>query len=281
MAMDLITHRQLLSCKIKDVTMVTKEHSIEVLMLRQQRIFTISDIIRGDANCLDLVCRIAERNLVRPLRQLKEIYRDGDLDFLDLNRDIMLYDSIRRQWQRGETMPSSTIRNTINNESCILETKLMNMTLPKATTLYGKIAKLRNIGNKTKLLRLLHGDVYCGSRLYRFGLTPTDRCIRCFDCETITHLLLDCPYTREVWSRLGMAPNAARDILKDNITTGELEILAELIGALVFRKQVLPPEVLIRTTIYKFRNGLSKQSKTLAMASTMVNRYELLGQWFT
>jgi hypothetical protein len=128
---------------------------------------------------------------------------------------------------------------------------------------------------------MLHGDVYCGSRLYRFGLSNTDRCIRCFDCETIRHLLLECPYTIEVWSRLGMAPNDVSDILKNSVTIGELEILAELISALVFRKQVLPPEVLIRTTIYKFRNGLSKQSKTLALATAMVDRYELLGQWFT
>jgi len=128
---------------------------------------------------------------------------------------------------------------------------------------------------------MIHGDVYCGSRLLRFGLSTTDRCIRCFDCETIKHLLIECPYTKEVWLRLGLAPITANCVLNENLTTSELEIMAELISSLVFRKQVLPPEVLIRTTIYKFKNGLSKQVKTQALANTMVDRYELIGQWFT
>jgi hypothetical protein len=230
-------------------------------------------------HCLNLLCRVAERNLVRHLRQLKEIYRDIDLP--DLNQPLMLHDKTGNRWQRVELMSSREIRTAIGTENRITTTKTMNMTQRQATTLYNKIAKLRNVANKTKLLRLLHGDVYCGSRLYRFGLSDTDRCIRCFECETIRHLLLDCPYTKEVWSRLGIIADTPGDILTDSITSGELEIIAEVINALVFRKQVLPPEVLIRSTIYKFKDGLSKQSRTQALAANMVDRYEVVGQWFT
>jgi len=279
MAIDLVMHRQLLSCKIKDVTMKSKDQSIEALMLRQQRVFTMIDIVGAGVNCLNLLCRVAENNLVRHLRQLFGMYRDSDLP--ELGHTAMLYEAVGRRWQRAEIMSSRQIRNTLFKDSCIFETKLTNMAPERATALYNKIAKLRNIANKTKLLRLLHGDVYCGSRLYRFGLSETDRCIRCFNCETTRHLLLECPYTIEVWSRLGLVANTVSDILRDNITAGELEILSELISALVFRKQVLPPEVLIRTTIYKFKNGLSKQGKTCALATSMMDRYELLGQWFT
>jgi len=279
MEADLILHRQLLGCKIRDVVMSSKEHSIETLLLRQHRVFTVAEVISGEDHYLNLLCRVAEKSLVRHLRQLKEIYRVADLP--DLEHVMMIYESAGNHWQRVEIMTSKQIRNTFGAARCITDAKLMNMDPQRAATLYGKIAKLRNIANRNKLLRLLHGDVYCGSRVYRFGLSTTDRCIRCFECETIKHLLLECPYTKEVWSRLGLIPDTINDILSDNITPGELEILAEVIGALVFRKQVIPPDVLLRSIIYKFRNGLSKQRKTLALAAAMVNRYELIGQWFT
>jgi len=50
--------------------------------------------------------------------------------------------------------------------------------------------------------RLLHGDVYFAERLYRFGLSESDRCKRCFEKETIMHLCVDCPYTRSIFSLL-------------------------------------------------------------------------------
>jgi hypothetical protein len=259
--------------------MSAKENSIEMLMLRRQRAFTVADVIRGDRNMLNLLSRVAERNLVRHLGQLKEIYRDAELP--DHAQAIMIHNNIGKQWHRVEQMSSRQIRSITNMEVCITNTKLVNMDPQQAALLYRKIARLRSIANRTKLLRLLHGDVYCGSRLYRFGLSTNDRCIRCFGCETINHLLLECPYSKEVWSRIGITANGIGDILKENIKLGELEILAELISALVFRKQVLPPDMLIRTTIYKFKDGLSRQNKTIALATDMVDRYELTGQWFT
>ncbi len=109
-------------------------------MLRQQRKFTIIDIIRGDRNCLDLLCRVAEKNLVCHLRQLADIYRDGDLP--DLDHTIMLYDIAGHKWQRAELVSSRQIRISLVKESCISVTKLMNMNLGQATTLYKKITQL-------------------------------------------------------------------------------------------------------------------------------------------
>jgi hypothetical protein len=147
--------------------------------------------------------------------------------------------------------------------------------------LYAKIAKLGNIQNKTKLLQLIHGDVYCGAKLYRYGLTETDRCIRCFAEETTNHLLYECPYTREVWGRLRVFPTAAGDILHEGLTRYELEIRAELVSHLVFRRKSLPPEVLIRSVITNFKKGLSRSKGLQEHAVSMVERYELTGQWFT
>jgi hypothetical protein len=163
----------------------------------------------------------------------------------------------------------------------ITDTKLLQLTEESAPLLYNKISKLKSVQNKTKLLRLLHGDVYCGARLYRFGLLDSDRCIRCFDEETVSHLLYQCPYSKEVWGRLGLFPNRASDLIHEYVTKVDLEIKAELINNLVFRKKVLPPEALIKSVINSFRQGLSQSKGVREYATTMIERFEITGQWFT
>jgi hypothetical protein len=259
--------------------METKLNSIEMTLLRRSRVHTIAEGIVGSRANFNMICRIAENNVVCHLRCLYLIYRDGNMP--DPDTTIRIYESSRKQWHKVELLTSRQIRAFFNTEQCITDTKLMSVSVTHASALYKKISRLCNIGNKTKLLRLLHGDVYCGSRLYQFGLTDTDMCIRCFDRETRRHLLLECPYTKEVWSRLGLSSNSAQDILRSNITQEELEIIADLISAIVFRKQVIPPEVLIRTTMFKFRDGLSKRKKTRLLATNKVSMYEFTGQWFT
>jgi len=78
-------------------------------------------------------------------------------------------------------------------------------------------------------------------------MTDNDTCIRCFLPETIQHLLLDCPYSRQVWALLGISPEVPLDVLDCRISQAELEIRADLISALVFRQQNLQPEVLVQT----------------------------------
>ncbi len=70
-------------------------------------------------------------------------------------------------------------------------------------------------------------------------------------------------------------------IINEQMSGAELEVRAEFISHLVFRKKVLPPEVLVRTIKNSFKDGLSQNRKTLDYAKTLVERYELTGQWFT
>ena len=127
----------------------------------------------------------------------------------------------------------------------------------------------------------LHGDVYCGARAYRFGLTDSDRCIRCFGEETIKHLLYECPYSVEIWNRYGLFPVSANQVLDSQLSHSQMEIMAELISALVFRKKVLPPEVVLHSVITSFKKGLSTNSRTTEYAAALVTRHEFTGQWFT
>jgi len=275
---DLILHKRLLGGKIKDIIMVIRENSIEMTTLRRKGLTTVADVIRDGGASLDLLCRIAENNIIRHLKIIGRLYMGQPLPVPD--DTIRLYDTQMQKWHKPEQLSSKQIRLILNNEALITQTKLMGLTVESATSLYNKIAKLKNIPNRTKLLRLLNGDVYCGTRLYRFGLADSDLCIRCFQPETITHLLLTCPYTAEVWSRLGLQPRTPHDVF-ENISSSALEIRAELISALVFRKKTLPPAVLIKTVMQGFCKGLSRNRATKTMATNMVERAELTGQWFT
>ena len=61
------------------------------------------------------------------------------------------------------------------------------------------IKKLTNVKLKGILLRALHGDIYCGTRLKKFGMKDNEDCQRCGSPETIKHLLLECQYVKRVW----------------------------------------------------------------------------------
>jgi hypothetical protein len=276
---DLLLHRQVSGSSIRDLVRDGMANSIEMASLRLAGIRVVSDLWNGNINYMDTLCRVAEPALVRTLRTLRRIYGAGVLPEID--RNIYLYSEPLARWNRVELMSSRQIRLTLTNEICLTETKLIRLQADTAAVLYKKIAKLRNTANKAKLLRLIHGDVYCAARTYRFGLTDSDRCIRCFGEETIKHLLLECPYTQEVWGRLGIFPTNVAQVLDSQLTVSELEVRAELIGALVFRKKVLPPEVLIYTVFKSFQNGLSRNTRTTNYAADMVDRYEITRQWYT
>jgi hypothetical protein len=171
-------------------------------------------------------------------------------------------------------------RLLLYEEGLIHETKLLRQTEEGATRLYNKINKLRSVPNRSKILRLLHGDVYCNERLFRFGLAENGLCGRCFGTETIWHLLVDCPYAVEVWGRLGLILNGVADVINDDLSLSELEVRAELISMLVFRRKVLPPEVLIRSVLTLFQKGVSGRVKTREYAQHRVEMYEITGQWF-
>ena len=155
----------------------------------------------------------------------------------------------------------------------------MELELDDAKKLFMKIHKISSMQIRCRLLRLIHGDVYCGARTYRTGLTSTDRCVRCFEEETILHLLLRCPYTRQVWDMLGMNYDRPEDIIDPEIGLAALEIRADLVNELVFRKRQLPPEILIETTFNKFAKGLSKNNSITKFATEKLALYHFTGRW--
>jgi hypothetical protein len=275
---DLLMHRKILGCAIKDVMIDGRANSIESTMLRRRGVSTVLEAITDGPESVRLLCRIAMPQVHKQIKQMGRAYR-GTVP-PDIDTEIYIFNNRARQWHRTVTLSSRQIRLLIWEDKYV-RPKLLELPLEGAAALFGKIAKLKNVQNKTKLLRLIHGDVYCGVRLYRFGLAESDRCIRCFGAETINHLLYECPYSAEVWGRLGLSPGRAEEIINGTIIGNELELRAEIISQLVYRRRTLPPEVLLSTVMKSFRMGLSKTKGLQAYAASLVERHELTGQWFT
>jgi hypothetical protein len=78
-----------------------------------------------------------------------------------------------------------TNQELIREADLITDTKLIIFMPDDAVTLYKNINRLSSTQNKTIMLRIIHGEIYCGERLKKFKMSEIHRCIRCFEKETI------------------------------------------------------------------------------------------------
>ena len=76
---------------------------------------------------------------------------------------------------------------------------LSQLDVTNLSTIGSRIKRLTNIKNRGILLRVMHGDIYCGTRLKKFGMTESDICPRCGEKEDIEHQIMNCPYTKVIW----------------------------------------------------------------------------------
>jgi hypothetical protein len=237
MEYDTVLQRQLLGCPIRNMVSEDRQNSIESLELRRRGCYGMALLtLLDDAVNLNLLLRICHREISIHLRKL------GHLRPQLMAPDAgwtppYLYDSDGKRWIRITSLTSKQIREANREDVCLRQTKLLDMTESNAMQLYQKLSRLKSVPNRATLYRLIHGDVYCMARTYRFGLTDNDRCVCCFEEGTIKHLLLECSYTQEVWTRLRITYNRPKDILNGKATVGELEIRAALIAAIVFGKK--------------------------------------------
>ena len=59
----------------------------------------------------------------------------------------------------------------------------------------------------------------------------------------------------------------------------ELEIHADLLSSIVFRKSMLPPNILIELTYLKYSKGLCRNNKVKEMARAMIGNHNTNGTW--
>jgi len=76
--------------------------------------------------------------------------------------------------------------------------------------------------------RLLHGDVFCNSRMFKFKMVESPNCKVCGEVETIKHLVWDCPRSKSVWRYINelTLPKLGRDYITYNtIMLGNVDTL--------------------------------------------------------
>jgi hypothetical protein len=259
---DLTLHMNLLQSNVIDLVRPRKRAGQEFQQLTRRGIKTFSDVVRSSVQSLTTLGKIADKNMANAIRIIGRIYRNTPLP--NLSPVSKLRDKTGR-WIDDTTISSKGLRDILYDQrKC--NPKITIMAEDVKATYFSNLSKIVSIANKSRMLRLLQGDVYCAERTYRFGLSESDKCRRCFAVEAITHLLSECPYSCKTYSLMGIGYFEINDILGVDLNKYELQIRADLLNYLVFRQHIMPPEVLVQTTLEKYAKGLAGQGRTSRIA---------------
>jgi hypothetical protein len=90
------------------------------------------------------------------------------------------------------------------------------------------------------------------------------------------HLLVDCPYTRAIYSLVQIQTDDINEILGTDLCKSALEIRCDIITSIVFKMNSIPPEILLRTIYEKYAKGFAKNPKVSKRAEKYLN--ELVGR---
>jgi exonuclease III len=261
---DLILQTNLLSTRIENIVRPRKINSRDYHQLKRLGFVTLRDVLLAQRSNITKLVGIS----LKELKQVLSIMARANYAWPVTIPSNKLRDT-NGSWIETKTLSSKRIREIIFGSFELMKPKISIMEEDQMVRFYSKIAKLISIPNKTKMLRLLHGDVYTAERRVRFGLAESDICRRCFLKETIFHLLAECPYSLEVYKLLGIANSNTdanananiNELLGINLNINSLEVRTEIIISLVFRLHNIPPEVLVKTTFEKYAKGLANKQK--------------------
>jgi exonuclease III len=266
---DLFMHEAVLKTRLANLVRPRKLRSREATRLLSQGDSTLSDLMRNhfaNINPLKMIVRKEMQKIISILARLYGV--QPPLQVLNNLPSYKLRDK-NGTWLAARGLTSQKIRDILSEPNLIVTPKIMLLEEDVQLMYYSKLARLLNIANRTKILRLLQGDVYTAERMKRFNMSDTDRCRRCFAKETIIHLLTECPYTVEVLNKLNIPNTDISEIIGVSLNLHELEIRSDLVISLVFRMQTMPPDVLIQTTIDKYARGLAVKPRIKQCAERM------------
>ena len=162
-----------------------------VLTHRHDRLFEINNLSRDHP-----IFKKIDKN-IQGLLSLNTTYLDNYVPSSFENNYSIL--PIIDKFKPTAVVTSREIRTTfqsVTSKSCKMITEPNEDCL---TNLGHTIAKLTNVRSKTTLLRAIHGDIYCGTHMKKFGMTDSDLCSRCGFPETIAHQIMECSYVTKIW----------------------------------------------------------------------------------
>ncbi len=170
---DLLLHSQLLHSKLRWLIRSDRVRSIEYNILRARGRHQLKDVVPNAAE-VTMLARIVPPKIREMIHLLATEYNGAQVP--DAMVETKVYDAGLATWLDLSNVGSSISRKFLNHKHCITNFKLINLDEDVALRLLSRVNKIISIPNRTKFLRLLHGDVYCATRLVQFGLSTIDRC---------------------------------------------------------------------------------------------------------
>jgi hypothetical protein len=225
---DLILQMNLLSTSIRNIVRPRKLNSKEYHLLRTVGMSTLYDVLVAENVQINRLI-----NISRPeLKKVLTIMARANTPWTISIPNNKLRDN-KGQWL--ETATSKKLREILFETNAIVTPKIAIMDDDQLISFYKNVSQLQSIPNKTKMLRLAHGDVYTAERRTRFGLTDSDTCRRCFQKETIHRLLRECSYSLETFKLIGINitnNTTENELLGVYLSSGAFEVRADLLISL-------------------------------------------------
>ena len=165
---------------------------------------------------------------------------------------------------------SKKIRLSLKQQLTSVNTKLLSsIDISVAQSLGRKVKSISNTKLKSILLRVISGDIYCGTRLKRFGMSDNDNCPRCDAQETIEHMIFECSYVQDIWQIISETTGVKNDSIDKilGLSTfhdkSTLTINAEILRQLMaIERPLIKPLDIVSNTLKRLtiiERGISRQ----------------------
>ena len=178
--------------KLVNVTRPERRNCLELTILRNQGKNTVRQLLNDPPMSNHFRLRILHYQFAT---MMDACLASGPQDPVDDH-----YIPIKGRYKLAAKVTSNELRSELSEQEPIAF-KLTNDN-ELAASLVRKIKKLKSMKSKSFALRLLHGDIYTGAKLLKFGLTETDECSKCRQTEDLNHVLKDCWYSGAVWTKV-------------------------------------------------------------------------------
>ena len=155
-----------------------------------------------------------------------------------------------------KNITSKQIRTSLSTKLNIQYKIIPQAPTIKIKSLGYKLQKLTNVKLKSIILRSIHGDIYSGTRLKKFGMLESDACPRCQKPETIQHQLLECFYCKNIWEEVSKITSVPSDSIESILGLHDLHdrvtitINAEIIRRLLSIDRITSdPTMIVKSVI--------------------------------
>ena len=192
---DRLAQEKMLREKLIKIVRPDRRNSIEMLMLRNQGTTTVRQLLANQA--------AADHFRLRLLHFSYSTIMDACLTSPIPDPVNDLYIPIKGRYKMATHVTSRDLRTELldENETGVDSYKLALSEIGIEKMLR-KVRKLSSVRQKNLALRLIHGDIFTYTKLFKLGLSDSDECSKCRQRETLEHVIKGCWYNGAIWSKV-------------------------------------------------------------------------------